>query len=269
MSNDTICWRYSSLLRTSNAIGTRTRAKRRCQQSGGGLMKSGLSVNLKLEKTVLVKYGTAPKVKSVSCKFEIKGSKVHENKGYEYLEVYLDSQLNLHHQSYKLVKRNSNRIRLLARVRPSITPVAVEEIYKSMINPIFHYCYPIYVNLSATKSDKLNLLQDWAKRLIGSTSAKIVDWHASQKNRFVAIDVFKSFHQLGNLTPYKYNWINHSINTRGNKSLLCLPKVKTEMFRKSVHYQGATIFNKLPRELREETSIAVFKNKLRNYYRKT
>ena len=74
---------------------------------------------------------------------------------------------------------------------------------------------------------------------------------------FVSIDVFKSLHQLGNLTPHKYDWINHNINTRGNKSLLCLPKVKTEMFRKSVHYQEATIFNKLPRELKEETSIVV------------
>ena len=105
------------------------------------LMKSGLSLNLKPGKTELVKYGTAPKVKSVSCKIEIKGSEVHENKGYEYLGVYLDCQLNLHHQFDKLVKRISNRIRLLARKRPSITPVAAEKIYKSMINQIFHYCY--------------------------------------------------------------------------------------------------------------------------------
>ena len=42
-------------------------------------------------------------------------------------------------------------------------------------------------------------------------------------------------------------------SSRGNKSLLCLPKVKTEMLRKSFRYQGATIFNKLPRELREKT----------------
>ena len=108
-----------------------------------------------------------------------------------------------------------------------------------MINPIFYYCYPIYVSLSATQNDKLNSLQDRAKRLIGSTSAQSWIDIASQRNQFVAIDVFKSLHQLGNLTPYK-NWINHNIKTRGNKSLLRLPKVKTEMFRKSVHYQGAT-----------------------------
>ena len=102
----------------------------------GWLIKSGLSLNLKSRKMELVKYGTVPKEKSVSCKIEIKGSEVHENKGYEYLGVYLDSQINLYHQFDKLVKRISNRVRLLARIRPSITPVATEKIYKSMINPI-------------------------------------------------------------------------------------------------------------------------------------
>ena len=89
----------------------------------GWLMKSGLSLNLKHGKAELVKEGTAPKVKSVSCKFEIKGSEVHEKKGYEYVGVYLDCKLNLHYQFDKLVKHISNRIRLLTRIRPSITPI--------------------------------------------------------------------------------------------------------------------------------------------------
>ena len=79
------------------------------------LMKSGLSLNLKPEKTELVKYGTAPKVKSALCKIETKGTGVNESKGYDYLGVYLDSQLNLHYQFDRLVKRISSRIRLLAR----------------------------------------------------------------------------------------------------------------------------------------------------------
>ena len=74
----------------------------------------------------------------------------------------------------------------------------------------------------------------------------------NQRNWPIAIDVCKSLHQPGHLTPDTHNWINYNINTRGNKSLLCYPKVKTEMFRKFLRYQRAAIFNKLPRELREE-----------------
>ena len=138
-----------------------------------------------------------------------------------------------------------------------------------MINPIFHYCYPIYVSLSSTQNDKLNSLQDRAKRLIGSSTAQLWIDIVNQRNWFKTIDVFRSLHQPGHLTPNKYNWINHNTNTRGNTSLLCLLNVKTEIFRKSVHYQGAAFFNKLQRELREELSILRFRNKLRDYYRKT
>ena len=88
------------------------------------LMKSGLSLNLKPGKAELVKYRTAPKVKSALCKIEIKGTEVNESKGYDYLGVYLDSQLNLHYLFDKLVKRISSRIRLIARIRPLIPPVA-------------------------------------------------------------------------------------------------------------------------------------------------
>ena len=57
---------------------------------------SRLSLNLKRGKTELVKYGAAPKVKSTSCKIEIKGITVNESKEYEYLEIYLESQLNFY-----------------------------------------------------------------------------------------------------------------------------------------------------------------------------
>ena len=88
-------------------------------------MKSGFSLNLKPGKTELVKYGTAPKVKSVLCKIEIKGTEVNE---YAYLGVYLDSQLNLHYQFDRLLKCISSRVRLLARIRPLITPAAAERV---------------------------------------------------------------------------------------------------------------------------------------------
>ena len=48
---------------------------------------------------------------------------MNEGKGFDYLGVHLDSQLNIHSQFDRLVKRISSRIRLLARMRPLITPV--------------------------------------------------------------------------------------------------------------------------------------------------
>ena len=55
--------------------------------------------------------------------------------------------------------------------------------------------------------------------------------------------------------PNRFQYISHNINTRGNKSLLMLPKVKTEAGRKTFQFYDAQIFNNLKKELREENSL--------------
>ena len=60
--------------------------------------------------------------------------------------------------------------------------------------------------------------------------------------------------------------LNHGKRTRGDGINLELPKVKLEAFRKSIKYQGPLLFNKLPAELKSETSLLLFKSKLKNYF---
>ena len=47
---------------------------------------------------------------------------------------------------------------------------------------------------------------------------------------------------------------------------LRLPKVKTESGRKMFSFQGALIFNKLPEDLRNETSLLIFNQKCRKFF---
>lgn len=48
--------------------------------------------------------------------------------------------------------------------------------------------------------------------------------------------------------------ITHTYNTRGNDSSLQIPKIKTEAGRSFI-FQGAGIFNKLPKDVRDEQSV--------------
>ena len=64
----------------------------------------------------------------------------------------------------------------------------------------------------------------------------------------------------------KFEKISHQRETRGNNSKLRLPKVKTESCRKMFSFQGALIFNKLPEDLRNETSLLIFNQKCRKFF---
>ena len=69
-----------------------------------------------------------------------------------------------------------------------------------MIDPIFHYGYPIYAGLSATQNDMLNSLEDQAMYVIGPSTVQLRVVNVNHRNPFVAIDVSKSLHLLVHLT---------------------------------------------------------------------
>ena len=96
--------------------------------------------------------------------------------------------------------------------------------------------------------------------------AKLTTWDSIEKTRNtrVAIDVFKSLHNLlpEDLNSY-FKRCEHGINTRGNGSCVVLPKMRIETGKKSLAYQGARIFNRLEKTIRDERSLLLFKEKLK------
>ena len=66
------------------------------------------------------------------------------------------------------------------------------------------------------------------------------------RKRRVCVDVFKSLNNTGpEIQLNKFEKFDHGKNTRGNNSLLKLPKVKTESGRSMFSFQGALVFNTL------------------------
>ena len=59
----------------------------------------------------------------------------------------------------------------------------------------------------------------------------------------------------------------HRVNTRNNKYLLKLPKVKLEFAKQSFYYSGAKIYNDLPIEIRREGDYDVFRKLLKDYFK--
>ena len=57
--------------------------------------------------------------------------------------------------------------------------------------------------------------------------------------------------------------MSHCKAMRGNNSLLKLLRVKTESGRKSFKYQEALIYNALSADVRDESSVLKFRNKIK------
>ena len=78
------------------------------------------------------------------------------------------------------------------------------------------------------------------------------------------------FKCINGLTPdYLSNCVTdevcHDYNTRHSQKTIVAQNCRTEAFRKSFMLAGAKYWNKLPTDLKNSSSLAIFKRKLRNF----
>ena len=193
--------------------------------------------------------------KSSYCKIETPGweisgphsvpLKCYGNVGLSNVGVTLDIHLNLNEHYSKTSKRISTRTKLLKKIRDEIPPTVAEQIYNSIIKPVFLYCSTINLGQSQTWENRFEKLQNQAKSVIGRNAS---NWPSIKVERMrkLSLEVFKSIHGLVTINRAKYDIIDHSINTRGNKSTIRLPRIRTEarpqdfFLPRSCHIQHAT-----------------------------
>ena len=91
---------------------------------------------------------------------------------------------------------------------------------------------------------------------------KIQDYkkqHACKFVRFLDDTCCKNFHGYFIKTE-------RTQNTRNNKYLLQIPKLRTEFAKKSAQFMEAKMYNDLPIETRKEPSFSLFSNKLNTLF---
>ena len=102
-------------------------------------------------------------------------------------------------------------------------------------------------------------------------SFKMLGWVnlETQRNAHKCILVFKCVNNLAPpyLSDYSIRNCNvHSYNTR-KRNDMHLPKPKLTLGKRTFRYSGALHFNNLPTTIKEATSLPIFKNLLRLYFR--
>ena len=160
-----------------------------------------------------------------------------------------------------------SRVRLLALVRSTVTTHVAESIFKMMIKPILFYCHPLLLG-SDDMVNWFQKIQDRSFKIV--YEKKSIDKSISIQsacNRLSILDVWKCLYGTAPKTYKNYfKRIEYNINTQNNKKNIVLPKVKTESGRKSLMFQGAKLFNLLPTDLKEESSITKFRFKTQDIF---
>lgn len=232
------------------------------------LTNNELIVNTKKGKTEIMLFGTNKRLSNIgntTIKINHNENDIGITNTYKYLGLTLTSSLNMTTHLTTSIKKASSRIRILRNMRNYMDSATALIIYQVMIVPILTYCsLTLYGSTPPNLKKRIEKIEDRARLVIGGTLGVPTSDNIIKKR--LCVFVHKCLHDRKMCSKFNdYFEVRKTIiNTRGNGSKLSIPKVHLEAARKAVYYQGTIVFNKLPKDIRQEKDFKRFKEKLKN-----
>ena len=191
------------------------------------------------------------------------------------LGVEIDEFLTWDAHIASISRKVSSGIGVLKKIKPFFPTFNLISVYQSIVEPYFDYCSIVWDDISDHLTDKLQILQNRAARVITGADYRMhisellskLGWSSlkEKRNKQKALMMFKIMN--GMTPPYLEDIFTRNIgrsvyNLRISRRDLALPAVKTDYYRNSFAYTGAKVWNALPEEMKYEKSMRTFKNKL-------
>ena len=208
--------------------------------------------------------------KTYDFHFKIGNVEIDKETSINLLGVNLDNKLNFSKHISNICVRVHNQIQVIKRFRHILSSSTKARLYKAFIKPHFQYCSTIWHFCGARNSEKLELLNKHALKIILNDNVSTyevllekLDLIDLSKRRFLdmLILVYKSFQAA---TPaYITALLTPRTNTTGlrGKNKLQLSRVNTTSFgKKSFKFLAPKLWNTLNDDLRTTTNIAYFRN---------
>ena len=193
------------------------------------------------------------------------------------LGVTIDDNLSWGSHIEKIIKKVSSGIGAIKRIRHLVPQETLRLIYQALIHPHFNYCNTVWGNCGITLRNKLQKLQNRAARVLTFSEYdedadylfEILGWKhlAHQHEIEKATMVYKSLHGLApEYLRSKFETRETAYNLRDSENKLCIPLPRTNYYKNSFSYSGATLWNALPCDVRQAESLKKFKRLLKQAF---
>ena len=208
---------------------------------------------------------------------KIENHKIEQTNSYKYLGIVLDNKLSWQKHVIYLANKISRICGLFFKLRHLVNLDILLTLYYGLIYPHLHYGITSWGTANKTVIQPLQVIQNRLIKCI--TFAKLKDL-LSPKYKETKILKIKDIYQLEvgkfmfkyksqnlpeNFESYFFNLSNiHSHNTRLNKKdNKYLPRVRTCLGQKKLHFAGVQIWNNLPPLIQNIQSLPSFSKKFK------
>jgi len=188
------------------------------------------------------------------------------------LGLSIDSNLNYSHHISQVCKRASQRVGILGRLKNLLPVKAKLRIYTSAILPILTYCHLVWHFCSGSDSRKVERVQERALRICFCNKTDTYESLLKKANINSLLnrrlqDICILMYKVKNgLCPSHISNLFDKTSTKYNlrNSDFIIPRFNTIKYGKhTIRYLGPTLWSKLSKELKNSSSINIFKNQIR------
>ena len=235
-------------------------------------------LTLNVAKTEFMLIGSKQMIKSIS---DLQLNVIIENKPVncviecKTLGVTLDQHLSWKSNTEIICKKITSGISALRHLKEFIDRKTLVSVYNAIVRPYFDYCCEVWDVFGETQSKRLQKLQNRAARIIMNMSNDVhhsvvlqaLGWKTleAERKKAKAKMMYKLLNNMGpqsltNLFTYKDEVTSY--NLQNISSSLCLPHPNTNNVKRSFVYDGAFLWNSIPRDIKESKSLSSFRTKI-------
>ena len=211
-----------------------------------------------------------------SAKIEVGNYPVDNIDRVKLLGIHIEGRLNFDYHVSQLCKKASQKLHALARICRYMDTNKRRILLKSFITSQFSYCPLIWMFHSRTMEHRINKIHERALRLVYDQSQELTfdellikdnSVRIHQKNlQILATEIFKAKNGISpTIIADLFQFTNKPYNLR-NKSILKRTKDCSVYYgSESISSLAPKIWELIPDALKEETSLSVFKDKIKKW----
>ena len=230
-------------------------------------------LQLNSDKTEIIVFGPQKQRESVSCHLQslaLKPTNQVRNLG-----VIMDSDLNFNSHIKSITSAAFYHLKNIAKIKGIVSKPDLERLIHAFVSSRLDYCNGLLTGLSKRGVKQLQYIQNAAARVLTRTRKydhispvlRSLHWlPVAQRIDFkAALLVYKSLHGLAPkyicdmLVPYEPP---RTLRTSGT-GLLLVPRVRTKHGESAFQFYAAKIWNSLPEDVRQTSTLTMFKSQLK------
>ena len=235
-------------------------------------------LSLNIAKTEFMLIGSRSLVHTVSdsnLNIMIENRPIKQVKECKTLGVIVDQHLSWKSNTESICKKITSAISVIRKLKEFVDRDTLVSIFNAIVQPYFTYCCEVCDIFGETQSQRLQKLQNRCARIImdmgNEVNAQIalnsLGWETLkvQRTKAKAKLMFKILNMSGpkSLTDlFTYKNENTHYCLRDNETTLVLPQPRTNSMKKSFMFNGAKIWNSVPKEIRGIRSQSLFERKI-------